>query len=200
MPLVRSLSLTLALFFFLQLTTQSLELTTQALASQTYPVPWKLIQPEDQPLSQGMAVYWFPASQAEIDNSSLRFSRTLVTYSQQCVTMGIVDFHTSLGRKLVSDQKVPIAVLAGPDGKVIATVKNENGVLNVNQVEGMVQTEMTAREEAINRQMVAAETKAKSDKQGAVQLYQAVYGQRCMFPAHAKDAARELKKLGVTIP
>src|SRR5579863_709498 len=82
-------------------------------SQQTYPVPWKLVQPTDPPLSQGFAVYWLPSSQAELEKSSLRFSRILSTYSQQCVVMGIVDYHTPLGKKFMGgDEKPPVAVLA----------------------------------------------------------------------------------------
>src|SRR5579871_3266336 len=98
-------------------------------SDQTYPVPWKLIQPTDPPLSQGLAVYWLPSSQAELEKSSLRFSRVLNTYSQQCVTMGIVDFHTQLGKKLITDEKPPVAVVAGPDGNMITKIENKNGFL-----------------------------------------------------------------------
>jgi tetratricopeptide (TPR) repeat protein len=169
-------------------------------SEQTYPVPWKIVQPTDPPLSQGLAVYWLPSSQVELEKSSLRFSRVLSTYSQQCVAMGIVDFRTPLGQKFISDQKPPIAVLAEPDGKMIGKVDNKNGYLKVDQVEKLLETEMKAREETIKRQMDAAKEKAKSgDSQGAVQLYRTVYDQKCLFPGKAKDAAKELKKLGVTV-
>src|SRR5215469_17011464 len=167
---------------------------------QTYPVPWKLIQPTDPPLSQGLAVYWLPSSQAELEKSSLRFSRILTTYSQQCVAMGIVDYHTALGKKFIGDQKPPIAVVTQPDGKLIGKAENKDGFLKVDQVEKLLETEMKSREEAIKKQMDAAKEKAKGgDSQGAAQLYRAVYDQKCMFPGKAKDAAKELKKLGVTV-
>lgn len=167
---------------------------------QTYPVPWRIIQSSDPPLSQGLAIYWLPSSQAELEKSSLRFSRTLSTYSQQCVTMGIVDFRTELGRKFIGDQKPPIAVLADPDGTMLGKAENKNGYLKVDQVEKLVDSAMKAREESIKRQMDAAKEKAKAgDSQGAIQLYRTIYDQKCMFPGKAKDAARELKKLGVKV-
>src|SRR5262245_50483951 len=46
--------------------------------------------------------------------------------------------------------------------------------------------------------MEAAKTKAKSgDNGGAITELKAVYDQKCLFPSRAKDAAKELKKLGV---
>lgn len=167
---------------------------------QTYPVPWKVIQPSDPPPSQGLAVYWLPTSQAELEKSSLRFSRVLTTYSQQCVTMGIVDFHTALGKKLIGDEKLPLAVLADPEGNAISKAENKNGYLKVDQVEKLVDTEIKSRQEGISRQMDAAKEKQKAgDSKGAIQVYRAIYDQKCMFPGKAKDAAKELKKLGVSV-
>ena len=167
---------------------------------ETYPVPWKLIKPEDPPLSQGLAVYWFPTSQQELEKSSLRFSRTLTLYSQQCVTMGIVDYRTPLGKKFAGDDKLPIAVLAQADGKLVGKAESKNGFLKVEQVEKLVEAEMKSREDGVKHQMDAAKEKAKAgDSQGAVQLYRAVYDQKCLFPGKAKDAAKELKKLGATV-
>ena len=163
-------------------------------------MPWKLVKPEDPPITQGLVVYWFPSSQAELEKSSLRFSRSLSVYAQQCVTMGITDYHNSIGQKFVTGAKPPVAVLAQPDGKLIGKAENKDGFLKVDQVEKLVETEMKAREEGVKRQMDAAKEKAKSgDSQSAIQLYRAVYDQKCMFPNKAKDAAKELKKLGVTV-
>src|SRR5580704_12001684 len=52
--------------------------------AQTYPVPWKVITPNDAPPASGLVVYWLPASQTELEKSSLRNSRTLSLYAQQC--------------------------------------------------------------------------------------------------------------------
>src|SRR5215510_11820546 len=170
------------------------------ISQETYPVPWKLIQPQDPPVSQGLVVYWFPTSQTEIEKSSLRFSRTLSVYSQQCVTMGIADFRTNVGKQFVSGDTPPVAVLAQPDGKVIGKAQNNKGFLKVEQVEKLLETEMKSREDNVKHQMDAAKEKVKSgDSQGAIQIYRAVYDQKCMFPSKAKDAAKELKRLGVTV-
>jgi len=170
------------------------------ISQETYPVPWKLIQPQDPPVSQGLVVYWFPTSQTEIEKSSLRFSRTLSVYAQQCVTMGIADYRTNVGKQFIPSDKPPVAVLAQADGKVIGKAQNNNGYLKVEQVEKLLETEMKSREEGVKHQMDAAKEKVKSgDSQGAIQLYREVYDQKCMFPGKAKDAAKELKKLGVAV-
>jgi tetratricopeptide (TPR) repeat protein len=167
---------------------------------QTFQVPWRLIKPEDPPINAGLVVYWFPSSGEEFQKSSLRFSRTLTVYSGQCVTMGVVDARTPIGQKFASGAKLPLAVLAQPDGTLIGKAENNNGFLKVDQVEKLLETEMKKRKESVEQEMKAAKEKAKSgDSKAAIQNYQAVVDQKCMFPDKAKDAAKELKKLGVTV-
>src|SRR5476649_1237908 len=84
-----------------------------------YQVPWKLMNPTDAPVAGGLVVYWFPASENELKNSSLRNSRTLALYASQCVTMGVADYATPLGPRFAPDEKLPVAVLAQSDGKII---------------------------------------------------------------------------------
>ena len=55
--------------------------------TQTYPVAWKLANSLQPTMKEGLEVYWFPASDQEFKNSSLRQSRMLSLYSQQCVAM-----------------------------------------------------------------------------------------------------------------
>ncbi len=169
------------------------------MSSQTYPVPWKVIHPSDPPLNDGLAVYWVPSSQKELEASSLRFSQTLSNYASQCVTMGIVDQRMALGQKIAPGDKPPVAVLAQPDGSVIGKAENKNGYLKVDQVEKLLETEMKKREQALKEKMEDAKAKVKAgDKDGAVAEYRAVLEQKCLFPKRAKDAVKELKKLGVT--
>src|SRR5208282_5045440 len=90
-------------------------------------------------------------------------------------------------------------ILANPDGTTIAKAENQNGYLKAEQVEKLVETELKKRESAIKEQLDDAKNKAKSgDNQNAIQEYRAVLEQKCLFPNKAKDAAKGLKKLGVT--
>ena len=41
----------------------------------------------------GLVLYWFPASNNEVNNSSLRQSRALSLYASQCVSMELADTH-----------------------------------------------------------------------------------------------------------
>ncbi len=169
------------------------------MGSQTYPVPWKIIQSTDPPLKGGLAVYWLPSSQKELNASSLNYSQTLSDYASQCVTMGIVSQQMALGQKIAGSDKLPVAVLVEPDGTVIGKAENKNGYLKVDQVEKLLDTEMKKREAALKERMEDAKAKIKAgDKDGAVAEYRAVLEQKCLFPKRAKDAVKELKKLGAT--
>jgi len=165
---------------------------------QVYRVPWRLIKPEDPPASAGLLLYWFPSSQQELERSSLLNSRTLSLYASQCATLGIVDSHTPIGEKFAAGDKLPVAVLAQPDGTLVGKAENKNGYLKVEQVESLLESEMKKRESALKEKIEDAKNKAKSgDNQTAIQEYRAVLDQRCLFPNKAKDAAKALKKLGV---
>jgi tetratricopeptide (TPR) repeat protein len=165
---------------------------------QVYRVPWRMIKGDTPPAAGGLQLYWFPSSQEELQRSSLLNSRTLSLYASQCVTMGVVDAHTPLGQKYAGDAKLPVAVLTASDGAVIAKADNKDGMLKVDQVEKLVESEVKKREDAVKEKMEDAKNKAKGgDNQTAIQEYRAVLDQKCLFPGKAKDAAKALKKLGV---
>jgi len=165
----------------------------------TYPVPWKIVQPTDSPLKEGLAVYWLPASQNELDNSSLHFSQLLSNYATQCVALGIVDQRTTLGQKLAANDKLPIVVLIQADGTPLGKAENKNGFLRVEQVEKLLDSEVKKRDSALKEILEGAKAKAQAgDNPGAIAEYRSVLEQKCLLPKRAKEAAKELKKLGVT--
>jgi tetratricopeptide (TPR) repeat protein len=162
-----------------------------------YYVPWKVRAPKD-PAPLGLVLYWFPASTDELQKSSLRASRPLSLYATQCISMEVADTQVPNAEKLIGNSKLPVAVLANPDGTPVTKLENSDGKLKVEQVEKLVETEVKQREAALDGQLKDARAKATAgDKDAAVKLFQAVAAGRCMFPKKAKDAARELKKLGV---
>ena len=160
-----------------------------------YVVPWK---PASAPPAGGLVLYWFPASNNELRNSSLKESRTLSLYASQCVSMEYGTNQTANIGKLLGESKLPVAVLATPDGTPVNKVENRDGKLKVADVEKLVDTEMKQRKSSVDGQMKEAAGKVKAgDNDGAIKIYKAVLEQKCMFPKEAKDAAKELKKLGV---
>lgn len=166
---------------------------------QVYNVPWKILAPDAPPITSGLVLYWFPSSKEELQKSSLRTSRALSNYATQCVAMEVATVQSPPGSKLPPDVKLPVAVLATPDGTPIVKADNKDGFLKVEQVEKMVADELKKREEALDQQLKEAKAKAKGgDSAAAIPIYRAVVTQKCLFPKKAKDAANELKKLGVT--
>src|SRR5438128_1159516 len=161
-----------------------------------YIVPWKLRAPKDPP-AMGLVLYWFPASQNELKNSSLRESRTLSLYATQCVSMEYGTNETPNADKLLGESKLPVAVLATPDGAPVNKIEAKDGKLKVGDVEKLVESEVKQRESLVDAQIKDAADKAKAgDKDSAIKIYRAVLDQKCMFPKKAKEAAKQLKNLG----
>jgi tetratricopeptide (TPR) repeat protein len=162
-----------------------------------YHVPWKVLAPTDPVPAAGLVLYWFPASKDEWNRSSLRTSRALSLYAGQCIAMELADQRVPNADKLLGESKLPVAVLAKPDGTVVSKVENTAGKLKVEQVEKLVEGELKQRETALDSQLKEAKDKAKAgDNATAIKLFQAVAAEKCMFQKKAKDAAKELKKLG----
>ncbi|HEX5886705.1 MAG TPA: tetratricopeptide repeat protein [Pyrinomonadaceae bacterium] len=166
-------------------------------APTVYNVPWKLWEARTVP-HKGLVLYWFPVSQNELNKSSLRTSRILTLYSAQCVTMTIGDAKQPELQPIVGDSALPVAVLVNVDGSPIKKIESTGGKLKAEDVEKVVEAEMKQRATAIDTQLKDAKEKIKAgDNQGAIALLKPVAEEKCLFPKKAKDAAKELKKLGV---
>src|SRR5881275_584120 len=112
-----------------------------------YIVPWKKASAAP---AAGLVLYWFPASNNELKNSSLKESRILSLYASQCVAMQYADTQLPIADKLIGDSKLPVAVLAKADGTPINKIENTNGKLKVSDVEKLVDTEMKQRKSAVS--------------------------------------------------
>ena len=162
-----------------------------------YHVPWKVHDAKAPAIKSGLILYWFPASVEEIKKSPLIESRDLSLYSAECVTMQLDDARDPNAEKLIGGSKLPVAVLATPDGQSIGKVENKDGKLNVADITKLVGTEVKTRKANMDTSLKDARSKADTgDKPAAISLYQSVLAEKCMFPDKAKDAAKELKKLG----
>src|SRR5437588_4821616 len=160
-----------------------------------YIVPWKKASAAP---AAGLVLYWFPALNNELKNSRLKESRILSLYASQCVAMQYADTQLPLADKLIGESKLPVAVLAKADGTPINKIENTNGKVKVSEVKKVVDIEMKQRESALDGQMKDAAAKVKAgDKDGAIAIYKAVLDQKCLFQKKAKEAARQLKNLGV---
>ncbi|HVF23841.1 MAG TPA: hypothetical protein VM941_12210, partial [Pyrinomonadaceae bacterium] len=124
--------------------------------------------------------------------------RILTLMSSQCVTMTVADAKQPELQKIVGDSALPVAVLTTIDGSPIKKVDSTGGKLKVSEVEKAVESEMKQRETALDEQLKGGKEKAKAgDKDGAIAMLKPVAEEKCLFPKKAKDASKELKKLGV---
>jgi len=163
-----------------------------------YHVPWKVRDDKTPAVKSGLVLYWFPASADEVKKSSLRESRDLSLYAGQCVAMELADNRVANFNTLVGESKLPIAVLANPDGTTVSKLENKNGKLDVRDVEKLVGNEVKLRKTNVETSMKDGKAAASAgNKDAAIKAFQSVLEQRCMFADKAKDAAKELKKLGV---
>jgi tetratricopeptide (TPR) repeat protein len=163
-----------------------------------YHVPWKIMK-EGEAAKEGLILYWFPANKEEIAKSPLKESRVLSLYASQCTTMQIADGRTPNADKLVGESKLPVTVLATPDAAVIGKVENKDGKIKIADVEKLVSDEYKKRETTFDTGFKEAKAKATAgDSEGAIKLYQSALEDKCMFPKKAKDAEKELKKLGAS--
>ncbi len=163
-----------------------------------YHVPWKVPDPKAAPVTSGLILYWFPASKEELQKSPLLESRDLSLYAKDCVTLQLNDMRDPKAETLISGSKLPVAVLATPDGTPLGKVENKDGKLKVSDVEKLVGNELKTRKSNADNTLKDGRAKAASgDKPAAIALFQSILAEKCMFPDKAKDAAKELKKLGV---
>ena len=162
-----------------------------------YKVPWNMWDARKAP-QKGLVLYWFPASNNEVEKSSLRTSRILTLYSAQCITMTVADSKQPELQPIIGDSALPVAVLTTVDGSPIKKIEGTAGKLKADAVEKVVEAEMKQRETALDEQLKAGKEKSKAgDKDGAIAQLKPVAAENCLFPKKAKDAAKELKKLGV---
>ena len=166
-------------------------------APTVYKVPWKLWESRTA-AQKGLVLYWFPANNDEVKKSPLLTSRILTLYSSQCVTMSVGDAGLPELKNIIGDSALPVVVLATHDGTTIKKVDSNAGKLKVAEVEKAVEAEMKQRESALDAQLKSGKEKAKAgDNDGAIADLKPVAAERCLFPKKAKDAAGQLKKLGV---
>jgi tetratricopeptide (TPR) repeat protein len=160
-------------------------------------VPWKIWEARTSP-QKGLVLYWFPATNNEVKSSPMHTSRILTLMSSQCVTMIVADAKQPELQKIVGDSALPVAVLTSADGSPIKKVESTSGKLKVSEVEKVVESEIKQRETALDEQLKGGKEKAKAgDKDGAIAMLKPVAEEKCLFPKKAKDASKELKKLGV---
>lgn len=164
-------------------------------------VPWKFLEKEVPPPKGPFTVYWLPASNQERERSRLLTSRPLGEAANRCVDFEIVVPGSAAAiEKLGATGKVPTALLANREGRVIRRVDNVRGVLRAEDVERMLTGELSARDDTMYAQMKDAHQQAAAgNKTAAIELYQKVWDDRCLFPLAGTEAQHALKNLGVVV-
>ncbi|MCU1244131.1 MAG: hypothetical protein JWN02_41 [Acidobacteria bacterium] len=160
-------------------------------------VPWKVLNPGDERPQGDLILYWLPASREEIRHSPLVTSRPLAVYSTQCVSMQLVrpEDQETIAR-LEAEERLPAAVLTDREGRVIARVEADHGLLRLSAVEKMVREEIALRDAAADRTLDDARSRLEAgDAEGASALYRTVCDARCLFPRKAREAEKALKRL-----
>jgi hypothetical protein len=164
-------------------------------------VPWKFIEKDVPPPKGPITLYWLPASLEEAERSRLMTSRALGEAATRCVDLEIiVAGSAAVVEKLGAAGKVPTALLADREGRVIRRAESVHGALRAEDVERMLADELSARDEAMYREMTEAKQQAGAgNKQAAIDLYKRIWDDRCLFPLAGNEAQRALKSLGVIV-
>src|ERR1041385_9394762 len=127
-------------------------------APTVYKVPLNIWDARTKP-NKGLILYWFPASNAEIQRSPMKTSRILTLYSAQCVTMTVADAKTPELQPIIGDSALPVAVLASADGAPIKKIESTGGKLKIDEVEKTIEAEMKQRETALDAKLKDAKEK-----------------------------------------
>ena len=167
-------------------------------APTVYKVPWKIWEARTAPNKGLGACTGFPQAMTSSRNQVCVASRILTLYSAQCVAMTVADAkHLSYNRSSATQRcrlrcwPVPMALRSRKSKTLAANSKST-------RLRKLVEGEMKQRETALDTQLKDAKEKIKAgDNAGAIALLKPVAEEKCLFPKKAKDAAKELKKLGV---
>ena len=112
----------------------------------TYFVPWEFVPDTESAPPGDIIVFWFPTGPENAENSSMRESRELVTWSGKCVGVGLVpDSNSDLRSRFKAPSDEPTAVIVTRDGDVLGRVGATKGRIRVSQVEKLVGNELSAR-------------------------------------------------------
>lgn len=159
-------------------------------------VPWKLLQPSDEPAHEKLILYWIPATREELRRSELLTSRELMQASTQCVAMQVIRPDDDDRMHALDVDELPAAILVDEEGHELGRVEEDDGALNANDVESIVRDALDARLSAAEAMLDEAQSKLDGgDVAAAVALYERVWDERCACPRQANEAKRALKKL-----
>lgn len=163
--------------------------------------PWRFVEKDAAPVTAPLVLYWLPASNKEMDSSPLLTSAALRGNSERCVKLeAIVPPNPAIAEKFGVTGKLPAAVLVDGHGTILARVESSAGILRPAAVEQMVSAAVGARDDAMFHDIKEAKRRMDAgDKPAAIQLYQRIWDDRCLFPLAGQEAQSALKTLGVVV-
>ena len=150
-------------------------------------VPWKFVPAGSELVKGPFVVYWLPESMKDVEHSPLFTSAVLLEASARCVDFQIVTPDDAVNIARLG--KPPLALITNSEGKVL----RQAGAAHPKAVEQLVSAELSAREDAVFREL----ERAKKEK--SVELYKKIWNERCLYPLIGTEAQRGLKELGVIV-
>ena len=167
-------------------------------APQVYNVPWRLRMPDLPPVTAGLVLYWFPSSVQEVQKSSMRTSRIFRFMRRNASRWKSPTRPLRWDKSWWARTSCPLPFWLLPAEIRWPKLKTRMVSCARRRSRKSSMQEMKHRDNSLEQQLKQAKEHAKSgDSTGAIPLYRAVLDQKCLFPKRAKDAAKELKKLGV---
>jgi len=163
-------------------------------------VPWKFLQAAEIVHERPVTLYWVPRSLEEAERSPLMTSQPLLDASTRCVDLEIVlPEQAALFTKAHIAVQAPAALIVDRKGEVVRKIDNGRA-LAPREVEQLLSAELSARDDAMFRQMTEA---GQQEKQGnsaaAIDLYKKIWDDHCLFSVAGAEAQRALKRLGVIV-
>jgi hypothetical protein len=159
--------------------------------------PWKFLQGDALQHEHPVMLVWIPSSLEQVEPSKLMTADVMRVAATRCVDLEIVlPDRAALVRKLGAEGKVPTAMMVDRKGEVVR--RAASGATEA--IERMLSDELAARDEAMYREMREAGEQARAgNNAAAIDLYEKIWDDRCLFPLAGTEAQRSLKALGVTV-
>jgi hypothetical protein len=161
-------------------------------------VPWKVLNPGDEPAKGDLVLFWIPASRDEMRRSPLLTSRVLAAYASQCVGMQVIRADDVIMiDKLGATGKLPAAVITDAATNSLGSAVQEKGALAPAAVEKLVRDTFARLDSESDKLLDEARTRLDAgDRDAAAEMYRKVIDEKCLFPRKARDAEKALRKLG----
>jgi hypothetical protein len=163
-------------------------------------VPWKFLQAEEILHERPVTLYWVPRSLEEAERSPLMTSPLLLDAYSRCVDLEVVlPEQAAVFAKAQIAVQAPAALVVDRQGKVIRRIDNVRE-LKQKDVEQMLSAELSARDDAMFREMTEAGQQEKAgNNAAAIDLYKKIWDDHCLFSVAGAEAQRALKRLGVIV-